>query len=236
MSVNETKPVETTPPPDTDLSQKVILPYKTNKEYTIDPVPTPGKALHYRFFKRLFDIVLSLLLLIVLFIPMVLCGIIVWATSKGTALYRQERLGLNGKPFNIIKFRTMVHNAEKDGAQWCGDDDERITPFGSFLRKSRLDELPQLWCILVGTMTFVGPRPEREIFYEEFETYIHGFRQRLQVKPGLTGLAQVNGGYELRPEEKILYDMAYIKHQSLGLDLKIFLQTFGIMFSHDGAK
>ena len=131
----------------------------------------------------------------------------------------------------------MVVDAEKNGAQWSnGDNDNRIYKFGKFLRKSRLDELPQLFCCFIGTMTFIGPRPERECFYIEFEKYIHGFSQRLKVKPGITGLAQVNGGYDLKPQEKVLIDIEYIKKRSFWLDVKILFKTVAIVFNHKGAK
>lgn len=223
--------------PRTALGQKVILPYTADREYTVEDLGELEPKPVYEFFKRIFDIVLSALLLVLLAIPMILMGLAVWCTSKGKALYRQDRLGLGGKPFSIIKFRSMVDDAEKNGAQWAdGDGDNRITKVGMFLRKTRFDELPQLWCILKGTMSFVGPRPEREVFYDEFEKYIHGFRQRLKVKPGLTGLAQVNGGYDLRPEEKIVYDIEYIKKRSFALDVKLIFQTVAIVFSHEGAR
>lgn len=139
--------------------------------------------------------------------------------------------------FEIIKFRSMYDDAENNGAQWSdGENDERITPFGKFLRLTRMDELPQFAQILTGKMSLVGPRPERECFYEKFETYIHGFSERLKVKPGLTGLAQVSGGYDLRPEEKVVYDIEYIKKRSLWLDLKCILLTVRIIFSHNGAR
>ncbi len=223
--------------PRTAIGKKVILPYAADREYTVEDLGQLESKPLYAFCKRLFDIVLSATLLILLAIPMFIMGLAVWCTSKGTALYRQDRLGLNGKPFSIIKFRSMVEDAEKDGAQWAnGDGDKRITKVGMFLRKTRFDELPQLWCILKGTMSFVGPRPEREVFYDEFEKYIHGFRQRLKVKPGLTGLAQVSGGYDLRPEEKIVYDIRYIKERSFLLDLKLIFQTIAIVFNHQGAR
>ena len=131
----------------------------------------------------------------------------------------------------------MYIDAERSGAQWSlGDDDARITSIGRILRKTRLDELPQFWCILKGDMSLIGPRPEREVFYNEFETYIHGFSQRLKVKPGLSGLAQIRGGYNLKPEEKIVYDVEYIKTRSIWLDLKIIFGTIRVVFSHDGAK
>lgn len=191
----------------------------------------------YSFFKRFFDIALSLFALIVLLIPMLIIAVIVKLTSPGSALYKQERLGKDGVSFEIIKFRSMYVDAENNGAQWSdGENDERITPFGKFLRRTRMDELPQFAQILTGKMSLVGPRPERECFYEKFETYIHGFSERLKVKPGLTGLAQVSGGYDLRPEEKVVYDIEYIKKRSLWLDLKCILLTVRIIFSHNGAR
>lgn len=191
----------------------------------------------YSFFKRFFDIVLSLFALIVLLIPMLIIAVIVKLTSPGSVLYKQERLGKDGMSFEIIKFRSMYADAENNGAQWSdGENDERITPLGKFLRRTRMDELPQFAQILTGKMSLVGPRPERECFYEKFETYIHGFSERLKVKPGLTGLAQVSGGYDLRPEEKVVYDIEYIKKRSLWLDLKCILLTVRIIFSHNGAR
>ena len=191
----------------------------------------------YSFFKRFFDIVLSLFALIVLLIPMLIIAVIVKLTSPGSVLYKQERLGKDGVSFEIIKFRLMYADAENNGAQWSdGENDERITLFGKFLRRTRMDELPQFAQILTGKMSLVGPRPERECFYEKFETYIHGFSERLKVKPGLTGLAQVSGGYDLRPEEKVVYDIEYIKKRSLWLDLKCMLLTVRIIFSHNGAR
>lgn len=228
------KPINTQ---DNNISNSIIkLPYKIDKEYFFEPISIQKKHF-YNIFKRLFDISFSIIMIIFCLLPMMIIGILVKTTSKGSALFVQSRLGLNGKKFLIIKFRTMIIDAEKHGAQWSdGDDDPRITKIGAFLRKTRLDELPQLWCILFGTMSFVGPRPEREVFYEAFETYIHGFNERLKVKPGLTGYAQVNGGYYLKPEEKIVYDLEYIKCRSLWLDFKIFLKTVGVVFKGSGAK
>ena len=131
----------------------------------------------------------------------------------------------------------MYLDAEKAGAQWSsGKHDARITGIGRFLRKFHLDELPQLLCILKGDMSIVGPRPEREVFYDEFEKYIHGFCQCLKVKPGLTGLAQVSGGYNLKPEEKIVHDIQYIKTRSLWTDIKIMFATVKVVFRGKDAK
>ncbi len=215
----------------------MILPCEHTKEYYVEDLgEVPQKPL-YAAIKRTFDIVCSVLALVILAIPMAVIAITVKCTSHGPAFYHQDRLGLNGKRFDVIKFRSMVEDAEKDHIQWSeGEDDPRITPIGRFLRKTRLDELPQFWCILKGEMSLVGPRPEREVFYDEFEQYIHGFRERLKVKPGLTGLAQVRGGYYLMPEEKIVYDVEYIKTRSIWLDLKIMLETVGVVFKREGAK
>ena len=218
-------------------NSSVILPYEITNEFYIEDLGEISGKPYYNFFKRLFDIIASAIALVVLFIPMLILAIAIKCVSKGPIFYFQDRLGLNGKVFRIVKFRTMHKDAEANGAQWSmGDDDPRIFPLGRVLRKCRLDELPQLWCILKGDMTFVGPRPERACFYDEFENYIHGFSERLKVKQGLTGYAQVMGGYDLKPEEKILYDIEYIKKRSLVLDMKIILKTIGVVLKRDGAK
>lgn len=186
--------------------------------------------------KRIMDVILSFVSGLTLALPMVIIAILIKLDSPGPAIFRQERLGKDGKPFTIYKFRTMYLDAEADGPQWAKRNDCRCTPLGRFLRHTRLDELPQLWNILKGDMSIVGPRPERACFYSEFETYIHGFCYRLLVKPGLTGLAQVNGGYDLKPEEKIMFDMEYIQKQSIELDLKCILQTIHLVFTQEGAR
>lgn len=152
--------------------------------------------------KRVFDIVCSFLGLLILAIPMMIIALIITIDSPGAPIFKQERLGINGKPFMIYKFRSMRLDAEENGPQWADEQDPRCTHFGQILRRTRLDELPQLYNILRGDMSFVGPRPERAYFYREFEKYIPGFSNRLLVTPGLTGYAQVNGGYSLKPEEK----------------------------------
>lgn len=190
----------------------------------------------YLAVKRLFDIVCAILGMLILAIPMAVIAFIIVLDSPGDPIFKQERLGLNGKPFTIYKFRSMCEDAERDGPRWADIEDERCTHFGAFLRKTRLDELPQFWNILKGDMSFVGPRPERACFYEEFEKYIIGFSNRMAVIPGLTGYAQVNGGYELRPEEKIVYDMEYIENRSVKMDLTCILKTFEVVFSGNGAR
>ena len=190
----------------------------------------------YCLVKRLFDIIFSIVTGLILLVPMLMIGLLVKLDSKGPALYKQERLGWKGKPFVMYKFRSMRVDAEENGPQWAERDDDRCTKFGKFLRKTRLDELPQVLNILSGEMSVVGPRPERAYFYDKFEAYIPNFRDRLQVKPGLTGYAQVNGGYELLPEEKLAYDMEYINKRGLWLDFVCILQTVRLIFTHEGAR
>lgn len=214
----------------TVAEKKVVLPFEPTKEYEIEPVgELPPKPV-YELVKRCFDIILSAFLLVLLAIPMIVIGIAVKITSPGPVLYSQERLGKDGKQITISKFRTMVSNSEIDAIRWSYDNDPRVTAVGRILRKYHIDELPQLWDIFRGVLSFVGPRPEREVFYDAFETYIHGFRERLKVKPGLTGLAQITGGSSMPPEEKILCDMDYIKNRSLMLDVKILVKTLVVVF------
>ena len=186
--------------------------------------------------KRILDILLSLIGFAVLLLPMVIIAIGIRLDSPGSVIYKQERLGLNRKPFVLYKFRSMRMDAEEDGPRWAEKDDERTTKIGRFLRNTRLDELPQLWNILRGDMSVVGPRPEREYFYDIFEAYIPNFGKRMLVKPGLTGWAQVNGGYDLRAEEKILYDLEYIENRSFCMDIKCIFKTVKLIFTHEGAR
>lgn len=190
----------------------------------------------YNFVKRLFDICASLLAIVVLAIPMLIVACCVKMDSCGPVFYRQERVGRDGKTFMLYKFRSMRTDAEKDGAKWAEYDDDRCTRIGKFLRKTHIDELPQLFNILSGDMSVVGPRPERDCFYKEFESYIEGFSQRLCVKPGLSGLAQISTGYDLSPEEKILFDLEYIEKRSFWYDIKIIFMTVIVVFSLKGAR
>ncbi len=205
------------------------------KCYHIELPAMPEKRA-YLFIKRSFDIIVALVVGILLLVPMLIIAALIRLDSAGPAIFRQERLGKGGKPFYILKFRSMKMDAEEDGPQWADKNDGRCTRIGRGIRKVRLDELPQLWNILVGDMSFVGPRPERACFYEEFETYIEGFHYRLAVLPGLTGLAQVNGGYDLKPEEKIVYDMEYIEKMSVKMDLMCIFMTAKLIFTHEGAR
>ena len=190
----------------------------------------------YDFMKRFFDIVISLAAIILLCIPMLIIAIMIKCDSAGKVIYSQVRLGKNEKPFVLYKFRSMKTNAEENGIQWASENDSRTTKIGEKLRATRLDELPQLVNILKGEMSFVGPRPERPEFYDVFDTYIEGFRQRMLVKPGLTGLAQVVGGYNFLPEEKIVYDLEYIKNRSLLRDFRLIIKTVKVVFNGDEDK
>lgn len=209
---------------------------KENEEFFIEDIGEIKKKPIYDFFKRSIDLVASIFGILVLWFPMLIIAVIVKCTSKGPAIYKQKRLTKNGNEFNLYKFRSMYIDAEKNGAQWATKNDSRVTKFGKFMRKVRIDELPQLFNIFAGHMSIVGPRPERPEFYEEFESYIHGFNQRLKVKCGLTGHAQVNGGYDLLPQEKILLDIEYIKKRSFFFDIKIMFQTVGVILGRKGSR
>ncbi|CUB08996.1 Putative undecaprenyl-phosphate N-acetylgalactosaminyl 1-phosphate transferase [Bacillus cereus] len=190
----------------------------------------------YLGIKYLLDFMFSLIGLIVLMPVILIFSILIILESPGSPFYLQERLGLNGKRFKVIKLRSMRNDAEKNGAKWAEKNDPRVTKIGLFIRKTRIDELPQLFNILKGDMSLVGPRPERPIFTEKFERDIPGFKKRLEVKPGLTGWAQVNGGYEITPREKLNLDVYYINHASIILDFKIIIKTVRVVITGDGAR
>jgi exopolysaccharide biosynthesis polyprenyl glycosylphosphotransferase len=190
----------------------------------------------YLLIKRFFDVFLSLVALFVTFPLILLIGILIKLETPGPAFFIQERVGLNGKTFNVIKLRSMGVDAEKNGAKWAEKNDPRVTKVGAFIRKTRIDELPQFINILKGEMSLVGPRPERLIFTIQFNDEIPGFIERLKVKPGLTGLAQVNGGYEISPESKLKYDMYYMSNMSIWLDIKILIKTVNVCITGNGAR
>ena len=217
---------------------KTVLPdqEQLNKaSFQVEAVtPCAGKG--FVFLKRLSDILVSLLVATLGLLPMLIIALCIKIDSRGPVIFKQERLGKDGKSFTMYKFRSMRVDAEADGPKWAEKEDDRCTKVGALLRKTRLDELPQFWNILKGEMSLVGPRPERPFFYDEFETYIHGFRNRLVVRPGLTGWAQVSGGYDLKPEEKIVYDMEYIANMSVRMDLRCMVRTLRLAFTHEGAR
>jgi len=196
------------------------------------PITTWG-----RIMKRAFDFVLSSLFIALGSLFFVLIAVAIKLSSKGPVFFKQERIGFDGEPFNMIKFRTMKVGAEKfDNQAGLGiKDDPRQTSIGSFLRKTSLDELPQLFNVLKGEMSLVGPRPERTFYVEKFKDIIPKYLDRHRVKTGMTGWAQINGFRgDTSLEERIRYDLYYIENWSLGLDLKILFKTVGaVIFHHD---
>ena len=198
--------------------------------------PKVAGGLGYRFVKRTFDVVSCGCALIVLAIPVGIIALKIKSESPGPVIYAQRRVGKDGKIFDVYKFRSMYIDAEARGAQWAQGDDPRVTPFGKVMRKTRLDEIPQFWNIVKGDMSLIGPRPERPAFCEEFEKRIHGWHYRTCVRPGLSGLAQVTGGYDLLPKEKVVLDLEYIETRSVSRDLRIILKTLGVVSTGEGAR
>ena len=192
----------------------------------------------YAIIKRAFDIVVSLLGIIVLSPTLAITAIAIRAYDGGPALYKQVRLTLNGKEFRILKFRSMRVDAEKDGVARLstGENDDRITPIGRIIRKCRIDELPQLFNILKGDMSVVGPRPERPEIAEQYCRTMPDFQLRLQVKAGLTGYAQIYGKYNTDPYEKLEFDLLYINSMNVLTDLKLVFATVGILFTAESTE
>jgi exopolysaccharide biosynthesis polyprenyl glycosylphosphotransferase len=185
--------------------------------------------------KRVFDLVVAIPLFVLALPVMVVVAALVRVSSPGPVLYTQERVGMDGRPFTMFKFRTMRPDAERGtGPVLAAENDPRVTWLGRFLRATRLDELPQLWNLLRGDMSFVGPRPERPEFVARYVRDIQGYGERFRVRPGLTGYAQVNGEYHTSPTTKLKYDLAYIHNHSLWLDLKILSETVKVILTRRG--
>jgi sugar transferase (PEP-CTERM system associated) len=189
--------------------------------------------------KRVFDIVASIVLLTLTFPVILLFALIVKLDSKGPAFFKQERVGLFGQKFYLIKLRSMRVDAEKDGAKWAAKNDDRITRVGRFIRKVRIDELPQTWSVLKGEMSFVGPRPEVPKFVDDLQEEIRFYQERHMVKPGITGWAQINYPYGASIEDsrkKLEYDLYYAKNYTPFLDFVILLQTVRVVLWPEGAR
>ena len=189
---------------------------------------------YYHGIKRVFDVIMALLVGIASLPLMLIAMIAIKLESRGRdgVIYSQWRVGRFGRPFRIYKLRTMVTNAEADGAKWATKGDSRITLVGRILRKTRIDELPQVWNVIRGDMSLVGPRPERPEFIDMLQHEIPFYVQRHLVKPGLTGWAQINYPYGSSVQDslnKLTYDLYYIKRASLQLDLQILLRTCGTL-------
>ena len=189
--------------------------------------------------KRAFDLVVSFAILVVTAPLVLVFAVLVKLESKGPAFFRQQRVGLYGEPFDVIKLRSMAQDAEKDGAKWAQKNDPRITRIGKFIRKVRIDELPQAWSVLKGDMSFVGPRPEVPKFVTELDEQLPYYAERHMVKPGITGWAQINYPYGASIEDarhKLEYDLYYAKNYTPFLDLLILLQTLRVILWPDGAR
>jgi exopolysaccharide biosynthesis polyprenyl glycosylphosphotransferase len=253
-TVSFVKPEDSAKPVLQDSALQTILKSQTRESRSHAPEPSTlalvGSGLFsmiisffrrtYFLAKRLIDIVGSTIGLLVLSPIILLTAILIKLTSQGPIVYTQVRVGKGGKLFNIYKFRTMTVDAEKHtGPVWAAKNDNRLTPIGCFLRKTRIDEIPQFINVLMGDMSIVGPRPERPLFVDQFKTQICDYEKRLNVKPGITGMAQVWHRYDETIQDvrkKIKYDVLYIKNMCFWTDIRIILRTFFVVATGAGAK
>ncbi|KAB2835079.1 MAG: sugar transferase [Candidatus Brocadia sp.] len=214
------------------------IPFKHINDMWMLHVVLSKPKLYGKLVKPVIEIFVALMLFVLLIPPMVIIAILIKMDSGGRIFYTQERVGKDGKEFTIIKFRTMVENAESNtGAVYTSNNDPRITKIGRFLRKWRLDEIPQLLNVIKGEMSLMGPRPERHVFIKKFEEIIPFYTQRLAVRPGLTGWAQVKYRYASsieQTEEKLKYDLYYIKNMSVLLDFVVLLKTIKVVLFGSG--
>ncbi len=220
-----------------EITYRVPIQFIGKDFYKYFPFSRSNQNKLYLFFHRTFDIFFAVigLLIGICILPFILIGNVIG--NRGPLFYTQERVGKNGKPFQIVKLRSMIVNAEKDGAKWAQKNDKRITTFGNFLRRSRLDEIPQFINILRGDMSIIGPRPERPFFVNELSRIIPFYETRHTIKPGLTGWAQVKTRYGSSVDDsltKLQYDLYYIKHRSIFLDLNIIVKTMSTILYYRG--
>lgn len=229
------------------MKRVYVLPSSTDiivgSSYHIQIFDTPvlmcknrGLTIEQEGIKRILDVVLSLLGIIISSPIMLIIAISIKLCDGGKVLFKQNRITKNGKIFNVLKFRSMIENADSEGAKKATDNDDRITPVGKIIRPLRLDELPQLFNILFGTMSFVGPRPERIENVYEYTGRFPDFDLRHRVKAGLTGFAQIYGKYNTSPEDKLKMDLIYIERYSLLLDIKLMLMTVKILFMKESTE
>ncbi len=220
-----------------DKTHRIPLQYITRDFYKFFPFNRINSNQLYLLHVRIMETIISLIGILIglLLIPFIALGNGIG--NRGKLFYTQERVGKNGKIFQILKFRTMVNNAEKSGAVFSNSTDNRVTPFGKFMRKARIDEFPQFINILKGEMAVIGPRPERPFFVKEIAEIMPFYETRHVIKPGLTGWAQVNYSYGESMEDsliKLQYDLYYIKHRSIFLDLDIVIKTFSTVLFYRG--
>jgi lipopolysaccharide/colanic/teichoic acid biosynthesis glycosyltransferase len=223
-----------------DVSRGRIVPLRPGHSPAREETPPSGGGTAWRgttprtgeFLIRSLDVAGSLALLILSMPVMMIAALLIRVTSRGPVFYTQERVGQGGRLFTLYKFRTMIDDAEKHvGPVLATQDDQRVTPVGRILRRMRIDELPQVYNVLRGDMSLVGPRPERAFFIERHKA-LQGVR--LSVKPGVTGLAQVRSYYNLKPTHKVRYDYLYIQNRSFLLNISILLQTIPVLFGRKG--
>lgn len=220
-----------------NLSGRVYVSFKENQLYKQFPFSEHNVKPVYKWGNRCFDVLISLLGIIMLLILMPVLYLLNLMANKGPMFYTQDRVGKKGKHFKIYKLRSMVINAEKNGAVWAEKNDMRVTKFGKFLRKTRLDEFPQFFNIIKGDMSIIGPRPERPVFVDELSKKMPFYPTRHIIKPGLTGWAQVNTSYGCTVEDslkKLQYDLYYIKHRNVFLDLNIAIKTLSTIIFYRG--
>jgi lipopolysaccharide/colanic/teichoic acid biosynthesis glycosyltransferase len=220
-----------------EITHRVPIQFVGKDFYKYFPFSRSNQNTLYLFFHRIFDVVFAFLGLFfgLLILPFVIVGNVL--ANRGPLFYTQERVGKNGKPFYIVKLRSMVVNAEAHGVKWAEKNDVRVTPFGRILRNSRLDEIPQFYNVLMGDMSVIGPRPERPYFVKELSQIIPFYETRHSIKPGLSGWAQINCRYGASVEdslEKLQYDLYYIKHRSFFLDINILVKTLGTVLYYRG--
>jgi lipopolysaccharide/colanic/teichoic acid biosynthesis glycosyltransferase len=219
------------------IAQRIPVQYVARDFYRYFPFSRSNQNHLYLLFVRIFEIVVSLIGIAIgiALLPVILIGNLVG--NHGKLFYTQKRVGKNGEVFRILKFRTMVKNAEKDGAVFTTTNDSRITAFGKFLRKTRIDEFPQFFNVLNGEMAVIGPRPERPVFVSAIAETMPFYETRHVIKPGLTGWAQVNYSYGETIDDsliKLQYDLYYIKHRSFFLDINIIIKTFSTVLFYRG--
>ena len=220
-----------------NLTQRIPVQYVSRDFYRYFPFSRSNQNHFYLIMIRLFEVIISLtgLLIGLAILPLILIGNLLG--NRGKLFYTQERVGKNGEIFNILKYRTMVKNAEKEGAVFATTNDSRITPFGKIMRKSRMDEIPQFLNIIKGDMAVIGPRPERPVFVNEIAEVMPFYETRHVIKPGLTGWAQVNYSYGETIDDsliKLQYDLYYIKHRSIFLDVNIIFKTLSTVLLYRG--